>query len=86
MEPAAPRAPSASPATDKEYPWYGIVQGGELEQGDIIESCPVFMPPSTVDVRATRQNVIFDWGDRDLIVMTQKGNGAHVERPDKPRW
>ena len=25
----------------ERYPWYDLIEGGELEQGDIIESCPV---------------------------------------------
>ena len=27
------------------YPWYRLVNGDELEQGDILEDCPVFSPP-----------------------------------------
>jgi len=29
-----------------EYPWFGIVDGDEIEQGDILEGCPVFLPPN----------------------------------------
>lgn len=28
----------------EEYPWYEVVEGGTLEQGDILESCPVIVP------------------------------------------
>lgn len=27
------------------YPWYAIVTGEDLEQGDILEGCPIFFPP-----------------------------------------
>ena len=26
------------------YPWHQAVHGPDLEQGDIFESCPVFLP------------------------------------------
>ncbi len=52
------------------YPWYQMVRGTNLEQGDILESCPVFLP------RAERQPVeddtlIFDEELRDVIVVSQ---------------
>jgi hypothetical protein len=27
------------------YPWYAIATGDEIEQGDILEDCPIFLPP-----------------------------------------
>lgn len=53
-----------------KYPWYEVVNGDEISQGDIIENCPVIIIPSTDD---------FDLGDKlevtvseiDVIVMTQ---------------
>src|SRR5436190_1850277 len=27
------------------YPWYGIVSGGDLEQGDLFLDCPTFLIP-----------------------------------------
>ncbi len=26
------------------YPWYKTIHGDEIEQGDIFESCPIFLP------------------------------------------
>lgn len=54
------------------YPWYCLVKGDELEQGDILESCPVFSPPSdlTLDSFAVGE-ADFSWEERDVIVMSQ---------------
>lgn len=54
------------------YPWYCLVNGDELEQGDILESCPVFSPPSdlTLDSLAMGE-ADFLWEERDVIVMSQ---------------
>ena len=27
------------------YPWYEVVSCDGLEQGDVLEACPVFQPP-----------------------------------------
>jgi hypothetical protein len=29
----------------RTYPWYAKVRGGTLEQGDLLDDCPVFLPP-----------------------------------------
>jgi len=29
------------------YPWYGLVQGEQLEQGDILFECPIIRPTAT---------------------------------------
>ena len=31
----------------ERYPWYDLVEGDELEQGDIIESCPISVATET---------------------------------------
>src|ERR1700689_743194 len=53
------------------YPWYAIVEGeGEIQQGDILEACPVFRPHTAkLDDKVERAH--FDWDERDLIVMSQ---------------
>ena len=72
LEGAAPTKATADTPGKTEYPWFGIVEGEDLEQGDILESCPVFQPPRDLDVQTKRNtNVIFDWKEQDLIVMTQ---------------
>ena len=53
-----------------EYPWYATVVGDDLEQGDILESCPVFLPPDGLadGALATAE---FKWEDRDVVIMSQ---------------
>ena len=57
------------------YEWYELVEGGNIEQGDILHGCPVFRPPDDlplVDLNAdTPPDVVFNWNERDVIVMTQ---------------
>ena len=62
------------------YPWYGVVSGDELQQGDILQDCPFFSPISiNLDDPQTRSE--FQWEQRDAIILTQscdlvKGRGA----------
>lgn len=61
-----------------EYPWYGIVDGDDIEQGDILENCPVFLPPDDLDL-ASSETPTFPWEDRDVIVMSQScDHGCHT--------
>jgi len=32
-------------ANVQEYPWFGVVDDDGIQQGDIFEKCPVFLPP-----------------------------------------
>lgn len=57
------------------YPWYGVVSGQSLEQGDILLDCPVFaIPPEAADnpgqhpVRIDRQHVIVMTQSCDLAI------------------
>jgi len=52
------------------YPWYSVVSGDDLEQGDIFEECPIFLPP---DDLATEElaDATFRCETRDVIVMSQ---------------
>ena len=52
------------------YPWYGLVNSDELEQGDILENCPIFLPPSNLTLDFL-EDVDFEWEKRDVIVMSQ---------------
>jgi hypothetical protein len=52
------------------YPWYELVVGDDLQQGDILEGCPVFAPPSDLAVE-TLAEAVFAWEDRDVVVMSQ---------------
>ncbi len=51
------------------YPWYKVVQGPDLAQGDLFDRCPVFLPPA--DMAETLDEAVFSWEERDVIVMTQ---------------
>jgi hypothetical protein len=52
------------------YPWYTIVDGDELEQGDILYDCPVFIPDPELLLQE-EVAVNFEWEERDVIVMSQ---------------
>ena len=55
-----------------DYPWYRLVNGDELEQGDILEDCPVFFPPSDLTLNALEEeSADFTWEERDVIVLSQ---------------
>jgi hypothetical protein len=56
--------------SDAAYPWYRIVAGDDLEQGDVLESCPVFLPPEDL-VGRSFDVAPFRWEERDVIVMSQ---------------
>jgi hypothetical protein len=51
------------------YPWYGVVEGADLAQGDLFDRCPVFLP--SIDVAEPFEDAVFSWQERDVIVMTQ---------------
>ena len=60
------------PVLETTYPWYCLVNGDELEQGDILESCPVFSPPSNLTLNSLDEGEAdFSWEERDLILMSQ---------------
>lgn len=52
------------------YPWYQAVAGEDIEQGDLFEHCPVFLPPDDL-ADASLETATFRWEDRDLIVLSQ---------------
>jgi hypothetical protein len=58
-----------------QYPWYTLASGSQLEQGDILLQCPVFLiPPAAADkpgeyaVTIERHNVIVMTQSCDLAV------------------
>jgi hypothetical protein len=61
------------PAQPAQYPWFGVVEGDDLEQGDILEACPVFLLPADLGagVAETPTSATFDWTEQDLVVMSQ---------------
>jgi len=59
---------------EQSYPWFQLVDGASLEQGDILEGCPVFSPapdlPHDFD-KLGEPSPEFDYKRLDVIVMTQ---------------
>lgn len=60
-------------ASTPEYAWFGVVDGDDIEQGDIFEQCPVFLPPDELVLTAEGKpaKAEFTWLERDLVVMSQ---------------
>lgn len=56
-----------------DYPWYGVIEGDQIEQGDISEDCPIFLPPNDLVIDATGgpPSPTFKWEKQDLVVMSQ---------------
>jgi hypothetical protein len=54
----------------ERYPWYEIVRESAVEQGDILELCPVFLPPEDLDEHSATVTS-FRWVERDVIVLSQ---------------
>ena len=52
------------------YPWYLVVRGDAIEQGDLFEKCPVFLPPDDL-ADGPLTDATFRWEERDLIVLSQ---------------
>lgn len=50
------------------YPWYSVVEGPDLAQGDLLLDCPVFEFPEEA---LTAEDVLIRLGQRHVIVMTQ---------------
>lgn len=56
------------------FPWYELVEGDDLEQGDIFEQCPIFTiasPFTYEDYGAPNFQVQFKNREHTVIVMTQ---------------
>lgn len=52
-----------------EYPWYSIIGETEsINQGDIIENCPIMIPPRTI---GSGGGIDVDLDEFDVIVMSQ---------------
>jgi hypothetical protein len=54
----------------EHYPWYGIASGPDLQQGDILEECPVFDPESA-NLDDPNERGVFTWEKRSVIILTQ---------------
>jgi hypothetical protein len=49
------------------------IEGDDIEQGDIVENCPVFLPSDNLvlDTAGHPSSATFKWKEQDLIVMSQ---------------
>lgn len=56
-----------------QYPWYRVVTGAELQQGDIILGCPVIVVKGVAagEVGDEPETIGADQEERDCVVMTQ---------------
>ena len=63
----------ASSAAELDYPWFRLVEEDHLEQGDILDSCPVFSPPNELAEHdlAPEARVPFNCDRPDVLVMSQ---------------
>ncbi|MBA4064365.1 MAG: hypothetical protein C0501_11760 [Isosphaera sp.] len=57
--------------TGPGYPWYGVVTGDGLEQGDVLDSLPVFLPPDDLEDWNEGSAAFFSTEERNVVVMTQ---------------
>lgn len=53
-----------------DYPWFSDNTEDDLEQGDIFENCPVFLPPPDLAEEAL-DRATFSYKYRDVILMSQ---------------
>ena len=62
--------------------WYEIVEGGTLEQGDLLLRCPVFVPTSLHFPFLENEGIEIDVQYLDVIVMTQSCDLGNDKVPD----
>jgi hypothetical protein len=67
--------------TGERYPWYGVIHGVTIEQGDILEAYPVFQPPPDLDEHAA-DLVTLQWSIGDVIILSQIARDLHTPRID----
>jgi hypothetical protein len=61
--------PVAQASCNPQYPWFDVVQGSDLAQGDIITGCPVLRP--SYDAVFSDSNVTVAVWTRTGIILTQ---------------
>ncbi len=63
----------------EKYPWYEAAQGKELEQGDILLDCPIFLPPKDLHWSPTLNEAQFEVESSDAIILTQSCDLADAQ-------
>ncbi len=53
------------------FPWYEVVEGAALEQGDILRACPIMTPIPELSFPIADNETLIDVQYFDVIVMTQ---------------
>lgn len=54
----------------RQYPWYEIVTGADIEQGDILRACPVILPATDLARPFPADEIPADVVTFDVVVMT----------------
>jgi hypothetical protein len=54
-----------------KYPWYEVIEDGELEQGDLLKECPVIAPVLDMSFPLSDDAIPVDILTFDVVVMTQ---------------
>jgi hypothetical protein len=57
-----------------EYPWYGIVEGENLRQGDFLDRCPVLVPKGPIVIESNQTTELQLDGyieEYDVVIMSQ---------------
>lgn len=72
-----------------KYPWYEIVEGAELEQGDLLRACPIILPSPHLTDLLPGSSLPADILTFDLVVMTQSCDLVNAKVTDVilcPHW
>lgn len=67
--------------SDARYPWYETVSGTTLDQGDIMEKCPVLVPvdPDAIDDVAVEETLEAEVLVARMVVLTQACDLEHAK-------
>lgn len=70
------------------YPWYELVCGGGLEQGDILMACPIIVPASDLSFPLPADYFPGEIEEYDVVVMTQSCDLVNDKVTDVvcPHW
>ncbi|MBI4613869.1 MAG: hypothetical protein HY720_09690 [Planctomycetes bacterium] len=73
----------------RDYPWYEVVEGESLEQGDIFIRCPVVVPEEPFASSAGPEPMRADVSFYDVVILTQSCDLAEDRVSDVilcPNW
>jgi len=73
----------------REYPWYEVVEGDELEQGDLLMRLPVILPHPDLTHPLPDEELPVEITEHDVVVMSQACDLAHEKITDVilcPHW